>query len=140
MNKKVGVFVSILFLVMVFIPIVNADTIIYPKENGPYSVIITGRNIDGFAVKGDIDDHTSPFWNLTYPMALNYGCLRFTIFIVNGKLQNMISLFPFYNIELSGFKGFAPTDWMMSLKEVLINKLWIIGKCEEIRVWDIPWW
>ena len=52
----------------------------------------------------------------------------------------MISMFPFYNIELSGFKGFAPTDWMMSLKEVLINKLWIIGKCEEIRVWDIPWW
>jgi hypothetical protein len=137
-KKIVGVFVCILFLVMISIPIVKADTKIFPKEDGPYSVILTGRNIIGFVVRGDIDNHPSPFWNLTYPTALDYGCLRFTIFIVNGKLQNMINMFPFYSIELRGFKGFAPTERMMSLSE-LIGRLWIIGTCDEIIVTELTW-
>ena len=140
-KKIVGVFVCILFLVMVSIPIVNAETIIYPKEDGPYFVYISGRTRSmGWFVdkeheeyKEYFNNHTSPFWNIPYPCAIHYDFGKFTTFIVNGILQNTKNLSSRFQIKLKGFKGYAPTHDMMILK-LLIGRLRIIGICDEIRV------
>ena len=141
-KKKVDVFVCILFLVMVSIPIVNADYIKYPKEDGPYSVIIRGRNVKpGMGGTGDFDyfkNHTGPFWDIPYPWTINYDFGKFTTFIVNGTLQNMKNRSSHFKIELLGFKGFAPTSNMMILA-IFTHRNFVIGICDEIKVIDL-WW
>jgi len=139
-KKKVGVFACILFLLMVSIPIVNADFITYPKENGPYSVVIRGRHVKaGMGGSIDLDSsHIGPFWNISYPLGINYDFGKFTTFIVNGTLQNMKDRSSHFKIKLLGFKGFAPTLNMMVLA-IFTHKNFVIGICDEIKVIDLYW-
>ena len=64
-KELIGIILCIIFLlVLMSIPCVNADTIKYPKEEGPYFVYIGGKNVGGVGASGSVDyrNHTFPFW------------------------------------------------------------------------------
>jgi hypothetical protein len=73
---------------------------------------------------------------LEYPYAISFHFNFLTIFVVNGKLQKFH--FPERSISFYGFKGFAPTSDMFTIKALtLIGRIRVIGQCEAINVMDL---
>ena len=133
MMKKCLAVGVICLLMLVAIPIVNGEWIEYPKEDGPYTVIICGP-IRGFGFNGHVDFYSYkwPFWNLNYSQKISYKFRILSVFLVNETLQKI--KYPAL-IELYGFKGFAPTFLMLSSK-LSIGRCRVIGECDEIFVVD----
>ncbi len=134
-NLKVRALLCVIcLLILVYIPSVEGREIHYPKEDGPYTIFICGRTMEyGSSGTVDFDAQKWPFWNLDSDQTINYEFERITYLIVNGSLQKI--KFP-ATIYMTGFKGFAPTEWMISLSILLFFRQRVFGKCESIRVWD----
>ena len=147
MNKKIiGIFICTLLISIAVLPVtsnqvsesenvdsLNGEEIEYPEEDGPYTVYI-GGSIGAWAHSEDIDfdSHILPFWYLNNSQCLCYDFQMFSLFYVNGSLQNI--KYP-ARICLFGFKGFAPTFWLMFLKWFIFRNR-IIGRCDSIFVYD----
>jgi len=144
---KKGMVVGVIFLLLlVSLPIVSSEQILYPKEEGPYKVIIIGPS-NGMG--GGIYTfflHFWPLWFLPYPLNVDWHFDPGSVFFVNGEKQNIT--YP-AQIELRGFKGYGPSFYMMVLKGygekfILIltgflptMRARVAGQCTEIMV-SIP--
>jgi len=143
--KKVIVVGMIFLLMLMIIPTTTGEDIIeYPKENGPYTVFISGKCYDGvipWSINIDwlllIEEGYSrviqvgPFhfyWQ--YPYGPDYAMEQGSIFIVNGQLQDVE--YPVF-IELMGFKGFAPAFFLWLLK-MPFGRIRVIGICDAINL------
>jgi hypothetical protein len=127
---------------------VSGETICYPKEEGPYSVFVSGECNE---MAGNLSTlfRIMPFWFLLYPRHIEYRFEEDSVFFVNGEKQNI--LYP-ARVDLIGFKGYGQTFFMMFLKwdaEAIIGALFlllgytsfisafktrVIGNCDEIIV------
>ena len=132
-SKGLAVGIICLFM-MVYIPSVEGGQIHYPREDGPYTIFICGRTMEyGSSGNVDFDAQKWPFWNLDSDQSINYEFERISYLIVNGSLQKI--KFP-AQIEMTGFKGFAPTEWMIGFSILFFMRQRVFGKCESIFVWD----
>ena len=142
---KKGVIAGVIFLlILVSIPMISGKEIIYPREEGPYNIIIKGRS-NGFSSR--FITFFSPF-PLRFQLYLGWIYYSFeekSGFFVNGEKQDIE--FP-ADFEITSFKGLGPTLYNMILKDYLFDMFWaitgldlyipslVIGKCAEIRVFD----
>jgi len=133
----------ICLLILVSIPVVYGEDILYPKEEGPYNVVISGKS-EGMG--GEINVmflHCLPLWFLFYPSGIQWHFQPESVFLVNGEKQDIV--YP-ASIWLGGFKGYGQSFHMLLLKDkvaILIGfltgfmptpKARIIGRCAEIQV------
>ncbi len=144
MMEKCLVVGVICLLMLVTVPMVSGEWIRYPKEEGPYTVLIMG-NSSGMSGGISTIFRLIPFWFLFYPRSIGYGFDNDSVFFVNGEKQDI--LYP-ADIDLVGFKGYGQTAYMMILKwevAVLIASLTgflvyprarVSGRCAEILVID----
>ncbi|UCF12707.1 MAG: hypothetical protein JSW06_00215 [Thermoplasmatales archaeon] len=100
------------FLMLVTVPMVSGEWIRYPKEEGPYTVLIMG-NCSGMSGGQSTIFRLIPVWFLFYPRHIGYDFDNDSVFFVNGEKQDI--LYP-AQIDLSGFKGYGPTIYMGILK------------------------
>ncbi|UCD13964.1 MAG: hypothetical protein JSW60_00675 [Thermoplasmatales archaeon] len=123
----------ICLLMLVSFPMVSGERILYPREEGPYTIYVVGFS-RGFGFNGQVDFYSYkwPFWCLNYSQKIDYDFEIFSMLLVNGSLQKI--KYP-ANIRLHGFKGFAPTFWMLNLK-LYMGRCRVIGKCDELLVYD----
>ena len=129
-----GLAVGIICLLMLVI-VPNVKSFDFPPEEGPYTVYVAGvsRGFGYNIPEEEYFSHMLPFWNLEFPLKISYHFRFLTIFIVNGELQKFT--FPEQKISFYGFKGFAPTTYMHTLKILtLIGRIRVIGQCEAISV------
>ena len=145
-NKlRKGIAASIIFLlILIIIPTTTGDDIEFPKEKGPYIVFIGGKCYGG-VIPGPIniewlllieEGYTrviqiGPFhfyWQ--YPYGPDYVMEEGTIFIVNGQRQDIE--YPI-EIELMGFKGYAPAFFLWLIK-IPIGRMRVIGICDAINL------
>jgi hypothetical protein len=128
-----GLVVGIIcILMMVYIPSINGEKIDYPEEDGPYTVYIGGSiSAVGYSEDIDFNSHILPFWYLNNSQCLSYKFRMLSLFYVNGSLQNI--KYPAW-ICLFGFKGFAPSWWLLKWTTIFRNR--IIGICDRIFVLD----
>ena len=142
---KKGLAVGVICLLMlVTVPIVSGEWIRYPKEEGPYTVLIMG-NSSGMSGGQSTIFRLIPFWFLFWPRHIGYDFDNDSVFFVNGEKQDI--LYP-AQIDLGGFKGYGQTAYMMILKyrvAVLIASLTgfmpsprarVSGLCADILVID----
>jgi hypothetical protein len=135
---KKGLIIGIIFLLMLMsFPSVTSDFIVYPRDEGPYTVFIGGKTdgggvSDSLFFNSTIGFQLGPFCKYNYPWGPEYNMWNRSIFIVNGKVQNYE--FP-AQIGLKGLKGFAPAINLLNLKIVTGGRLRIFGICEEIWLW-----
>ena len=132
----------ICLLMLVTFPTVTGEDILYPRTDGPYTVFIFGECL---GMGGGIFTflHKFPLWFLIYPRSIRYHFNESSVFFVNGEKQDIV--YPAL-IELSGFKGYGTTFYMMELKETLAYfigalkgftpRARVIGRCTEILVED----
>lgn len=134
--------IVICLLMLVSIPLVNAlDE--YPREEGPYNVFMGGKCSRG-GYKPVFFDFVSffkgekPRWFQLGPLGLyrwpvgpHYQMEKSSIFIVNGKIQNIE--YP-VGIMLKGFKGYAPAIYHTAIKT--LGRIRVFGVCEEISLLD----
>ena len=110
---KKGLAVGVICLLMlVTVPMVSGEWIRYPKEEGPYTVLIMG-NSSGMSGGISTIFRLIPFWFLFYPRHIGYDFDENSVFFVNGEKQDI--LYP-ADIDLGGFKGYGQTAYMMILK------------------------
>jgi len=135
---KTGLAVGIFCLLMLLsIPSVIGDFVVYPKEEGPYTIFVGGKTYGG-SVSDPIFLNTTmgfqfgPFCKYVYPYGPEYNMLNWTIFIVNGEIQKYA--FP-AQIGLKGLKGFAPAINQLNFKILSGGRLRIFGVCDEIWLW-----
>ncbi len=135
-NLKIGALLcTVCLFVLIYIPSVEGRVIEYPKEDGPYTIYIGGRT-DGSGKYSDNIDFNSylwPFWDLDSDEWIGYGLEGIAFLIVNGSLQKIN--FP-ASITFNGFKGFAPTYWMIILSLLFFPRIRVSGECESIIVQD----
>jgi hypothetical protein len=144
-NFKKGLILGIIFLLMlVSLPIVSSQRILYPKEEGPYTVIIMGPS-NGMSGGFFPFFHVLPLWLLFYPLDIGWDFDPDSVFFVNGEKQDIV--YP-AQIELSGFKGYGHTIYMLMVKGFATAYLGsvigfmpsprarVIGLCTEILVYD----
>lgn len=145
-NVKKGLAVGIFFLLMlVSIPIINGEWIEYPKEEGPYNVLISGTCLGMAGSFYTLLIHFLPLWLLFYPLHIEWDFEENTTFYVNGEKQDIV--YP-AQIRLSGFKGYGTSIHMLMLKIKVailmdsfpgflpIPRARVIGQCAEIIVHD----
>lgn len=144
-NLRKGISIGIiLFFILMIIPIVTADDIEYPMEDGPYIVFISGKCYGGL-IPGPInvewlllkeEGYTraiqfGPFhlyW--MYPYGPDYTMEEGSIFFVNGQKQDID--YP-VTIELMGFRGYAPAVFLWALK-MAFGRIRVIGICKAINL------
>ncbi len=143
--KKLLTVGVICLLILVSIPIVSGEDIRYPKEEGPYNVIICGKSTGMGGRFSTMLFHFWPLWFKFYPNGVNWHFQPDSVFFVNGEKQDII--YPAH-IWLYGFKGYGQSFHMLLLKDkvaILIGFLIgsmpttrarIIGQCAEIQVSD----
>lgn len=142
---KKGMVVSVIFLLMlVSIPLVSGEDILYPKEEGPYTVTAMGPGNGGGGRLFTLF-HLLPLWLLWYPVDVDWHFDSGSVFFVNGEKQDIV--YP-AQIGLTGFKGYGPTFFMQILKYYAIKFLYlsigvmptartrVVGMCTEILVSD----
>ncbi|UCF12883.1 MAG: hypothetical protein JSW06_01165 [Thermoplasmatales archaeon] len=134
----------ICLLMLVTVPMVSGERIHYPREEGPYTVLIMG-NCSGMGGGISTIWRINPFWFLFYPRYIQYDFDNDSIFFVNGEEQDI--LYPAC-IDLAGFKGYGQTTYMMILKWRVATFMYFLtgflvyprarvgGLCAEIYVWD----
>jgi hypothetical protein len=140
-----GLAVGIICLLMlVSIPMVSGEDIRYPREEGPYTVVIMG-NCSGMGGAIITIFRINPFWFLFYPRSIQYHFFEPSVFLVNGEEQDI--LYP-ASIDLRGFKGYGQTIYMMMLKFNVAKFIYLLtgfnlypkarvsGLCAEILVSD----
>jgi len=147
MNKilKKGFIIGIICLLMlVSLPMVSGEHILYPKEEGPYTVTAMGPSNGGGGRLFTLF-HLLPLWLLWYPLDIDWHFDPGSVFFVNGEKQDIV--YPAH-IGLYGFKGYGPTFYMMILKDFAIKFLYlltgvmptaqarVVGLCSEIIVDD----
>lgn len=130
----------ICLLMLVSIPMVTAGED-YPPEEGPYTVFIGGKCYGGL-IPGPFNldilllieqGYTrviqfGPFGLWKYPWGPKYCMEDGSIFIVNGKVQDVE--YPVY-IALNGFKGYAPAVGQWFLK-MITGRIRVVGMCDAI--------
>ena len=116
----------------------------FPKENGPYTVIISGKCYGGI-IPGPFnfewllfieEGYTrviqfGPFhlyWQ--YPYGPDYIMVEGSIFFINGQKQDIE--YP-VEIELMGFKGYAPAVFLWAFK-MAFGRIRVVGICEAINL------
>ena len=142
MLKKGLVVGTICLLMLVSIPLVNAlDE--YPREDGPYNVFMGGKCSRGGYKPVSFDfvsffKGEKPRWFQLGPLGLyrwpvgpHYQMEKGSIFIVNGKIQNIE--YP-VGFMLNGFKGYAPAIYHTFIKTP--GRIRVFGVCEEISLLD----
>lgn len=143
---KKGMIIGVIFLLMlVSIPMVSGEDILYPKEEGPYNVLIFGGcpGMGGGFYTCLL--HFWPLWFLIYPLQIMWHFNPDSVFFVNGETQDII--YP-ATIWLEGFKGYGTSIHMTIVKQyglaffypltgfMPISKARVIGRCTEIVVSD----
>jgi len=109
-----GLAVGIICLLMlVSIPIISGETIRYPREEGPYNVLIFGKCTGMGGGTYTFWLHFSPLWFLFYPLSVDWHFEEGSSFYVNGELQEIV--YP-AQIDLCGFKGYGQSTYMSWLK------------------------
>ncbi|UCD14562.1 MAG: hypothetical protein JSW60_03850 [Thermoplasmatales archaeon] len=142
-----GLAVGIICLLMlVSIPMVSGEDILYPKEEGPYNVLIIGK-CSGMGGGLFTVFRLVPLWFLFYPRSIMWHFQPDSVFFVNGEKQDIV--YPAF-IWLGGFKGYGTTIHMILLKHsgailatILIGPLTgfiprarVVGRCTDILVSD----
>ena len=134
----------ICLLMLVTVPMVSGERILYPKEEGPYTVFISG-NSSGMGGGLFTLFRLVPVWFLIYPLDIEWHFQPDSVFFVNGEKQDIV--YP-AQIDLIGFKGYGQTIYMLILKCYVAAfmgfltgfmptpKARVIGRCAEILVWD----
>ena len=135
----------ICLLMLVSIPMVCGEDVLYPKEEGPYNVFICGKS-EGMG--GGIHTmflHCLPLWFLFYPSGIQWHFQPDSVFFVNGEKQDIV--YP-ASIWLGGFKGYGQSFHMLLLKDKVVILAYsltgfmptprarVIGRCTEIQVSD----
>jgi hypothetical protein len=142
---KKGIIVGVIFLlVLVSVPLVSGEHILYPKEEGPYTVTALGPS-NGGGGRFFTLFHLLPLWFLLYPLDVNWDFNPGSVFFVNGEKQEIV--YP-AQIGLYGFKGYGQTVLMLALKwraagfirsltgVLPTTRARVIGLCNEIIVDD----
>ena len=122
---------------LISFPIVTSEFIEYPKEQGPYTVIVTGKTYGGGVSKPffwdpEIGFQLGQFCKYKNPYGPEYNMLNKSIFIVNGEIQKYE--FP-AQIALKGLKGFAPAINHLNFKILTGGRIRVFGVCEVIYLW-----
>ncbi len=143
---KKGLVVGVIFLFMlVSLPFVSGEEIFYPKEEGPYSVLIFGKCTGMGGGFYTVFFHFWPVWLLLYPLDIGWYFDPGSSFFVNGEKQQIV--YP-ADIELRGFKGYGASTLMIVVKYFgfaflapLVGfmptaRTRVIGLCTEIAVHD----
>ncbi len=141
-----GLAISTIFLLMlVSIPMVCGEDILYPKEEGPYNVLIFGKSTGMGGGLFDMFIHFWPLWFKFYPSSINWDFEEGSVFYVNGEKQDIV--YP-AQIWISGFKGYGQSFHMLLLKDKVAilmgfftssmptTRARIIGRCDEIELKD----
>jgi hypothetical protein len=110
--RKVLAVVIICLLMLVTVPMVSGELIRYPREEGPYTVLIMGK-CSGMGGGQSTIFRLLPVWFLFYPRHIEWDFDEDSVFFVNGEKQDI--LYP-AQIDLIGFKGYGPTIYMGILK------------------------
>jgi len=143
--KKLLTVGIICLLMLVSIPMVSGKAILYPKEEGPYNVFISGKNTGMGGGIYTLFLHFWPLWFLPYILSISWHFQAGSVFIVNGEEQDIE--YP-AQIDMSGFKGYDQSDLMFGLKHYMSVIIFfltgfqptprarIIGQCTEIIVND----
>ena len=142
---KKGIAVGVICLLMlVSLPTISGERILYPKEEDPYTVFISG-NSSGMGGGLSTIFRLLPLWFLIYPRSIEYDFDEDSVFFVNGEKQDI--LYP-AQIDLIGFKGYGQTIYMLILKCYVAAfmgfltgfmpnpRARVIGLCAEILVYD----
>lgn len=144
-----GIAVGIIFfLILIIIPTTTGNEtgndIEFPKENGPYNVFISGKCYGGI-IAGPINFEWLLFIEEGYTRAIQFGPFHLywqypygpdyiieegSIFFVNGQKQDIE--YP-VEIELMGFKGYAPAVFVWALK-MAFGRIRVVGICEAINL------
>jgi hypothetical protein len=119
-------------LILVSIPIVSGKQHLYPKEEGPYTIFISGT--PGSIGHEENLPKVLPFIDLEYPEKIVISFFMLPMFIVNGKLQPVD--FP-AQIRLYGFKGFCTPFPLIMLKHFLFGRIRIFGIADEMIAWEV---
>ena len=131
---KISMAVGLICLLMlVSFPIVNAEEIIYPKEDGPYSIYLHGKSDGGGGEFANLL-RILPFWYLKYPKFIQYHILSLSWFFVNGTSQEIPDPEEIYFFSFYGFKGYGPSYLIMPYVSWLVGGIHVFGNCDEIRV------
>jgi hypothetical protein len=119
---------------LVSIPIVTAKE--YPKEGGPYKIILQAKCFGNGGSGPDKLIHFGPFWYLDDASISFHGFLGATCFISNDTTSEICELNLTTNLDLYGFKGYAPGFGIWLVKALIpLAKIRIIGTCSEILVY-----
>jgi hypothetical protein len=144
---KKGLAVGIIcLLTLMSIPMVSGEDILYPREEGPYNVIISGEcNGMGGGLYTTLL-HFWPLWFLIAPFEhIMWHFQPDTEFFVNGEKQEIV--YP-ATIWLDEFKGYGQSLHMWLLKDYVSAFIYLgtgftpppkareIGRCAEIHVSD----
>ncbi|MBE3137475.1 MAG: hypothetical protein IMZ43_08840 [Thermoplasmata archaeon] len=136
MGKKALIIGVICLLMLVSIPIVTAKE--YPKEEGPYNIILQGKCFGNGGYGKSI--HLGPFWYLDENSSIEFSGFVGTTCIISGDniYAEFCELNLTTNICLVGFKGYAPGFALWFMKALTpLAKIRIIGTCSEISVYTI---
>ena len=118
-------------LMLVSIPIVSGVQYLYPKEEGPYTILITGT--PGSIGYEENLPKILPFLDLEYPEKIVISFFMLPMFFVNGELQPVD--FP-AQIRLYGFRGFCPPLSVIMFKHLVFGRIRIFGVSDEMIVWN----
>ena len=143
---KKGLAVGVICLLMlVTIPLVSGEDILYPKEEGPYNVFMSGRCTGMGGGTYTLLLHFWPLWFLIYPLDIKWRFQPDSVFFVNGEKQDIV--YPAH-IWLGGFKGYGTSIYMIILKHNAMAfmglltgfmptpRARVIGLCADIHVSD----
>jgi hypothetical protein len=138
--------IAVIFLIMqMSFHSISSERIEYPKEEGPYNVIIRGTCLGMAGSFYTLLIHFPPLWLLFYPMHIEWDFEENSTFHINNEKQDI--QFP-AQIRLSGFKGYGTSIHMIMLKiRILIlmgytpgllsmPKAHVVGQCSMIIVHD----
>ena len=135
----------ICLLMLVSIPMVSGEDILYPREEGPYNVTISGKSEGMGGGLYTMLLHFWPLWFKFYPNGINWHFQPDSVFFVNGEKQDIV--YPAH-IWLYGFKGYGQSFHMLLLKDKVVILAYsltgfmptprarVIGRCTEIQVSD----
>jgi hypothetical protein len=101
----------ICLLMLLFTPIVNSVEHLYPKEDGPYNILIIGK-------PGSISNRENfpkllPFLNLKHPESIAINFFKPSLFLVNGRLQKVNFT---ARIDIFGYRGYCPMEFIFNMK------------------------
>lgn len=131
---------------LVVTPTIVGNEIEFPKEDGPYTVFLSGYWMLGSFMgpvswRPGIGFNIGPFCYIIYPNGVFYNIENHTNpkLIVNGELRNDVFTKCPEVIHLNGFRGFVPTLSMYIAKTGYFSRIRVIGfHVEEIDLTALP--